>query len=195
MDNLDIYPLMTYPRVIGLTGYAGSGKDLVGALLSMRGFKRIAFADPLRAEVAELLRSGDPAPSKLDDDLQDVINSRFVTVEQLYAKPTSDVVRAILQQWGTEHRRGQDLDYWIKIADDRVKILGNDPIVVTDVRFQNEVDWVHSLGGEVWRINRPSTGGMDHVSEALDALTGVDRLIENNWTAYELASLVLSALG
>lgn len=181
-------------RVIGLTGYAGSGKDLVGALLAMRWFKRIAFADPLRDEVAAFLRSGESAPSTLDDDLQDVLNSRFITVDQIYEKPTSDVVRAILQQWGTEHRRGQDPDYWVNIAHDRVKILGSHPIVVTDVRFQNEIDWVHSIGGEVWRIVRPSTGGMAHQSENHSALVGIDRIINNGGTIYELASLVSSEL-
>lgn len=34
--------------IIGLSGYAGSGKDAIGAVLAHRGYERRAFADPLK---------------------------------------------------------------------------------------------------------------------------------------------------
>src|SRR5690606_41790072 len=43
------------PRVIGLYGYAGSGKDTVGHTLeSLKGYARAAYADPLRQAAEEI---------------------------------------------------------------------------------------------------------------------------------------------
>src|SRR5690606_23010291 len=43
------------PRVIGLYGYAGSGKDTVGHILeSLKGYARAAYADPLRQAAEEI---------------------------------------------------------------------------------------------------------------------------------------------
>lgn len=184
--------------IIGLVGYAGAGKDLVGALLRMMEYRRVAFGDALKAEVAEFMSVGNVtlAPSELDSDLQYMLNARQLNAGDVYRKPTSEVMRRILQQWGTEYRRKQYAGYWVKLANDRVKKLGGLSVVVTDVRFQNEVDWVHSLGGKVWKVERPGAEGeeMRHSSEAADELMGVDATIANTGTVYQLAEKVEEAL-
>ena len=48
-----------WPRVIGLSGPAGSGKDLVGALLQMVGYEQVAFADELKIEIYDRLANPD----------------------------------------------------------------------------------------------------------------------------------------
>lgn len=70
-------------------------------------------------------------------------------------------------------------DTWIDAA------LRNFPdaavIIVTDVRFPNEVDKIHSLGGQVFKMIRPGEPMSDDASDsALDSYTGWDGLIMNN---------------
>jgi dephospho-CoA kinase len=49
---------MSKPFIIGLTGYAGSGKDTVRNILEAKhGFDGIAFADPIRDMLTALLES------------------------------------------------------------------------------------------------------------------------------------------
>lgn len=150
-----------YP-VIGLTGAAGSGKDTAADILrEHHRFLKLSFAEPLYEMVSIVTRT--PV---------EVLKTRAgkeVTLDRIGASP-----RVMLQTLGTEW--GRDMiapDLWIKNLDSRLSaidsragILG---LVISDVRFQNEVDYIHELGGEVWCILRPSnpnsTTASAHASE------------------------------
>lgn len=71
-------------------------------------------------------------------------------------------------------------------------------VVISDVRFPNEVDIVHDNGGTVIRIERDAAEGnafSDHPSEtAIDTLD-VDVVIDNNHTLNDLYWSVLIATG
>jgi hypothetical protein len=190
--------------VIGLTGYAQSGKDTGASFLVEKGFKRLAFADILRqslynlnpiveAEVAWYdYCSSDPSP----------ISLVYVRVQEIvdrwgwdYAKTHFTEIRELLQRFGTEV--GRELygeNFWVE----RVtrQIHGNDRVVITDVRFPNEEAAVHNLGGKVYRIVRPGTGAANgHASEsAIDSLF-VDGVIPNNGSVEEYREAVLSVTG
>ncbi len=49
---------MSYPKLIGLTGFAGSGKDLTAALLKMVGYTRFGFADAMKLELYDKIAEG-----------------------------------------------------------------------------------------------------------------------------------------
>jgi hypothetical protein len=177
---------MSNPHLIGLTGLAGSGKDCVAALLGMVGYERRAFADALRVELAEIL---DP----------------LIYGERIWQKPTAPEIRSRLQNYGMT-RRNQDPEYWIK------KVFSDEPkdadqwqshwqwpihdIVISDVRFPNEVDAIHARGGVVWRIVRPDVRPLDgnHVSETGIASLSVDREILNDGSLWDLQKKVTEAL-
>jgi hypothetical protein len=139
-------------KLIGLSGRKRSGKDTVYAIIQEEAERmrpaRVAFADALKEEVSELLKV-------TTDDLE-ADKARF---------------RGILQWWGTEWRRHQDLNYWIDKT--RAKILSlesiNELIVVTDVRFPNEAALIEELGGLVVRVSRPEADTVvdPHSSEVL----------------------------
>lgn len=162
--------------VIGLSGKMGAGKDAVAALLVMRGFKRFAFADAIRHEVEEAIIS-----KQIEGNVREV-----------WAKPTTPAMREILQSFGMK-RREQVPGYWVrKVA---LMARSTELAVISDVRFADEAEMVKSLGGEVWRIERPGAGGdhgADHVSEAMPF--GYDRLIVNDGSMEKLADRVIEAL-
>lgn len=156
--------------VIGITGKIGAGKDAVAAHLVARyGFQIIRFSDALKQEVLLTLprtlraiwveRFGH-APSA--EDLQDMVY-RF--------KPP--IVRELLQEWGTELRRAQDPNYWIKRWEEAVMAVevaagpAGARIVTPDVRFFNEFSAVLGVpgAGEVVRVIRPGTVPGEHQSE------------------------------
>jgi len=90
----------------------------------------------------------------------------------------------LLQWWGTELRRAQDPNYWVKKT--FVAIPKNaDIVMITDVRFPNEADAVKQQGGYTINVQRLREDGQpyysgdrpaDHISET--ALDGY------NWDYY-----------
>lgn len=175
-------------KLIGLAGKMGSGKDTVAALLKMVGYERFAFADELRREVEIAKRNDDIPPSCLSLQAYEAFD--FAPIEEIYAKPTTPRMRALLQEWGTEYRRSQRDDYWVSIM--REKLAGADRACISDVRFPNEANLVRELGGRVWVIERPGTEPNGHASEAM--AFKADYIIHNTGSIEQLAGEVLRAL-
>jgi hypothetical protein len=76
--------------------------------------------------------------------------------------------RALLQWWGSEYRRAQDPDYWVRKLEDTLiaERPGVDVAVITDMRFPNEFELVQYLGGIPIRLDRPGYPDDDtHQSE------------------------------
>jgi len=169
--------------IIGLSGYAQSGKDEIANTLLHEGFERAAFADTLR----EALMALNPMAG-YGVFLNDVV--ALHGWEE--AKRNYPEVRRLLQRMGTE--AGRDVfgeQIWVN------KTLGKlDPqknYIITDVRFQNEADAIRDLGGQMWRVTRPGTGPVNcHSSEvALDNYV-FDYNVENKGDLQELKTLVLA---
>lgn len=152
-------------RIIGLCGYAGSGKDEAAKGLVACGWTRIAFADAVR-EVALAINPvlvGDPS-NESAFRLADVVCDG----QWLIAKAQPEV-RRLLQAIGTEAGRkilGENV--WVDAA--MRKVAGD--TVFSDVRFPNEVAAIRERGGRIVRIERPGVGPVNgHVSEtAIDCI-------------------------
>lgn len=164
--------------IIGLSGYARSGKDTVAELLVLNyGFKRVAFADGIRQALLTL----NPI---LHDGM------RLNEVVQMYGwevAKSKDEVRRLLQVLGTEVGRQQiHEDIWVWRLFNSID--ADERIVIPDVRFPNEARMIESQGGEVWRINRHNHNAVnDHISEhALDNHM-FKRAIYNDGTLDDLA--------
>jgi hypothetical protein len=160
--------------IIGLLGYAQSGKDTVAqVLVEDHGFTRIAFADALR-EVALAI---DPlvGPEAGNDcgniTLRQLVlgDADHVGIGWERAKVEYGEVRRLLQVIGTEAGRdihGQDV--WVNLAMKKVGIVGD--YVFTDVRFPNEFTALVKAKAYLVRVVRPGYGPVNgHSSEtALD---------------------------
>lgn len=150
------------PRVtvIGMSGYAQSGKDTIGKMLSEVGFERASFADRIR----ESLYALDPKISE-DERISDAVNEKGWEL----AKTSTPEVRALLQRLGSEVGRDLlDENLWVTMT--LRKVEDGAKVVVTDCRFPNEAEAIKRLGGEMWRVTRPGCVPVNnHPSEtALD---------------------------
>jgi hypothetical protein len=145
-------------RIIGLSGYAKSGKDTIGQMLVQLGYTRVAFADNVRVLTYEV----DPEAARLID-LIGQGESDFQTRANK-AKLQSSYVREALQRVGNKAREVLGEDIWIRAALEPLHASGY--FVVTDVRYRNEVEAIVERGGKVVRVTRPDVGpANDHVSE------------------------------
>lgn len=172
--------------IIGLSGYARSGKDEVAKILvSEFNFERVAFADAIR----DLLYQMNPLIGVTR--LQTMIDA----VGWDIAKQHPDV-RSYLQNLGVGARKLFGNNFWINQALNphiyEHPIVGvNKNIVITDVRFENEADTIKALYGQVWRVRRQNVEPVNqHVSEvALDDYK-FDQILKNEGSLDELKELV-----
>lgn len=169
--------------LVGLSGYARSGKDTACAgLVEHAGFVRLAFADAVRTALAAI----DPLVPYGDELVR---TSTLVATCGWDIAKAGDEVRSLLQRVGAEGGRqvhGEDawVDVAMRAADHRT--------VFSDVRFPNEADAIRSLGGIVVRINRPGVGPANgHTSEtALDNYE-FDFVVTNAGTVGQLQAAVV----
>jgi len=177
--------------IIGLSGYAQSGKDTVADyLVKTHGFTKVAYADPIREALFEL------------DPIVTVANGMQVTLKpviDLYgwdeAKTLFPEIRRLIQRFGTEV--GRELwhkNFWVRQAFGKFD-HNKDNIVITDVRFTNEAAAIRGTGGPIWRVVRNGVGPVNpHSSEvALDNFN-FDAIIDNNGSLKSLYATVDSLL-
>jgi hypothetical protein len=139
--------------IIGVVGFAGSGKDTIGTYLKNNlGFEQISFASSLKDATSSIF--GWPR-YLLEGDTQESRDFRERKDDWWSNKLGKDVTpRWALQYMGTEViRQGLDDKIWIYSVEQ--KLLNNSkPVVITDVRFPNEIKLIQSLGGKVIRVAR-----------------------------------------
>lgn len=177
--------------LIGLTGNAGHGKDTVRAMLEDQGFVGLAFADPIRQMIRELLDS-----TGLDNAYMDERALKETAIPGLGVS-----YRRMAQTLGTEWGRALHPDIWLRLAavfiDSCVDAdTTNTHFVISDVRFPNEAAWVRERGGAIWRVVRPGVDPVSaHASEAEIELITPDLVIDNSGDLDYLAERVGEALG
>lgn len=169
--------------LIGLAGLARSGKDTAAAALTRRlGLYQHAFADPIKRM------------------LEQVFGDNFVAGDRERIEPISGVsYRKLMQTLGTEWGRSIQPDLWTRVAkakwDDvrnvdgksSLPLLDGQPafkgLVISDVRFDNEAEWIRSEGGIIVHIGRPNlvqVGVSGHASEAGLTKLPYDLVVEND---------------
>jgi hypothetical protein len=162
--------------IIGFVGFIGSGKDTAADyLVNFHEFRRDSFANTLKDAVSavfgwdRVLLEGRTKEARewreqVDTWWADRLNMPNLTP------------RWVLQYWGTEVcRTGFHDDIWIASLENKMRKTG-DNIVISDVRFPNEIKAIHNAGGMVVRVKR----GND--PEWYDAAESVNRGPNGNAT-------------
>jgi hypothetical protein len=152
--------------IIGLSGYAQSGKDTVAKILvDHYGFRRVAFADKIRDMLYEL----NPIVSCEEHDSSlGYIRVKDLVDDYGWDSAKKEVeIREYLQRLGVSARNHIGSDVWVKSAIN--KVWGpNDHVVITDVRFKNEAQAIKEIYAlnQLWRVIRPGVGAVNnHISE------------------------------
>jgi hypothetical protein len=170
-------------EVIGFLGKRGVGKDYVASKLfktQSQPTLLVALADHFKID----------GIVDLNLDFNKVFGEKDLET------------RKKLQDLGTKYGREQGnpniwidkLENWIKIHHKR----GIKKFIVTDLRFQNEVDWILKLGGKVIKIEAPNRNldrikkeelnsvdnseTRNHISElGIEQITNYDYKINNDY--------------
>lgn len=164
-------------KLIGIAGTAGSGKDTAADFLKLHyNYKSVAFADPIRA--------GMKAIAGLEDKHFQHPTKEIVLVE--FGKSPRQMMQTLGTDWARElvHK-----DFWLILAGKHVENIHKDGYhaVITDVRFENEANYVRSKGGVVWHLKRNGAGTEHvHASEAGVAFLDGDSVIDNNGSLLNL---------
>lgn len=142
--------------IIALTGYKQSGKSTVSKFLQRRyHFYPINFKDALIKEMMQTL----------PDFLEAEAKFHKCTVQELFEKKPGNF-RQLMQNYGTELRRGEDKNYWCHKWADKVETCLL-PVVVDDCRFLNEAWKINQCKGIIIQIFKEGQENNDaHASES-----------------------------
>jgi len=173
--------------ILGVMGPAGCGKDTVAGLLKKYNYTRVASADAMKQDAVRYFSV----------QLEQIENYKdcelAITSDQMEIGSFS--IRHFLQTYGMDMRDRFGDNYWIdRSVNAKIKEMGQEAkIVVTDIRFQNEIDYVRSKGGQIAYITGRSalTGEhKSHISEAMansvDIKEKVDFIIDNSHSLDDL---------
>ena len=179
-------------EIIGLSGYARSGKDEAAKVLVEEfGFIRVAFADKLRDflyalnPIVEVEWRPTTVPRAEYWCVQDVVNLHGW--DGYKATRFGPEIRRLLQRLGTEAGRNTMWDtIWIDAA--FANLPEDAKVVVTDARFPNEAEAIKERGGNIVRVTRNGVGpavqadGTIHPSETSLDDWAFDYHIWNNFS-------------
>ena len=187
------------PNLIGIYGHARSGKDTVKDFIidNFKDHYSISFADPLKEAASAAF--GIPLDHFYSDELKEEVNPNWGVSP-----------RMIAQFMGTEMFRNTvgnlvpmaSTNFWIHRAtlrltnqylpDDEGEFSPTDTVVIPDVRFQNEYDFIIQSGGIIIHLTRDGANGNigipGHSSEQTINLHTPERTFkcENNLSISEL---------
>ncbi len=141
--------------IVGITAMKGVGKSTLASMLAelIPSAEIIAFADALREEVYWVIIEAGAAD---------------VTMQWLEDHKAT-VYGPLLQGWGELRRQTEDAYYWIDRLEARISRMP--AVIVPDVRYSNEAEFVHQHNGLLVAIHGPSrwegdTRSSSHPSEA-----------------------------
>lgn len=161
-------------EIIGLSGFAGSGKDTAAqVLVEDFGFTQIAYADRLRDSLYAL----NPIVAHGWQ-----VKGKDYPLEPVYLRNVIDrfgwqgykntlfypEIRRLMQRMGTEAVRntiGEDV--WVHAA--LAEAEKHERVVISDPRFYNELDAIRHRGGRLWRIERPGVMAQSSHPSELEA--------------------------
>ena len=198
--------------IVGITGYAGSGKDTLA-----QAMQYVTSRYPIPEHITELFgilkishMTGSPwVIKKFADGVRDVASILAPRIgldtqeEKRRSMPPEwninglpITVRDFLQKVGTDALRdGLHPDVWVNYLMSKYTANGftlEQPFlypkwIITDVRFQNEASAIRDKGGIIVRVDRAGVNAVNsHVSESYIPQIHADIVVENSSSLSDL---------
>lgn len=177
------------PLLIGIAGQARSGKDEVGHRLSER----------LRPSEKYTFDAADWSTASFAKPIKQMLNAIGIACTD---ESKADIVpwlgvseRKVMQAIGTDGARSVDPDFWVKRF---AATHAGKKRIVTDVRFENEADYVRKHGVLIHLTGRGGLEGEEatHVSENRLSFKLGDLVLDNSrdldWLQAQIDSLDLT---
>ena len=164
-------------KIIAICGFKGSGKDTVAKLLETCytnanhkdcKVERLAYADPIKETVMNIFHLKDV--SEYDAFKRD----EFKVNDQVSVKGRDIVVGIGMKM--REYDENQFVCYVAsKINSDNINVA-----IITDLRFQNEVNWCKTNHAFIVKVINPATHSENHVTERGISDENCDCIIRND---------------
>lgn len=181
----------------GLGGKLRAGKDAVGDYLEANhAFTKLGMSDALN-EALLALNPIIPTGKYWESGYEHYMTYQDYHAAHGYVEAKKNPeVRRLLQALGTEVGRNMiDPDVWVNIAEAKIQALRSQgiPVVITAVRFPNEIEMIRRLGGTTVWIHRAEQARTDageaitqHASETSVDAYDFEYVISNNGTLDDL---------
>jgi hypothetical protein len=151
-------------NLVAFTGYAGAGKSTAAQTMVDAGWKRVKFADPLKAMMRAFYRDAGLSDAmierKIEGDLKEI------PCHLLCGKTPRHAMRTLGTEWG---RNAIHENLWVSLAEHKIKAAWADEIkvVIDDCRFENEAEMIRETGGTIVEVTGRVERSSDHPSEHL----------------------------
>ena len=162
------------PRLLALTGEAGSGKSTATAYLVERhGYTLVKFAGPLK----DMCRAVGMTEQEIEGGLKETQSDRLC----------GKTPRQFMQRLGTEF--GRDCigpAFWSNIWRGRTTAIlaAGGRVIVDDCRFPNEAASIHELGGKIIRLT--GRGGIQGAHQSEQGCGVADAVVANDGCVMDL---------
>ena len=143
-------------KLIGIAGFARTGKDSLASML-----KPLLEEDSYKCKISSFAHH-------LKKDLDSFLQLRLGISAFTEDPKEKEIIRPLLVCWGTEVVRNKiNKDHWIQKMSSTCAVnkLYGAKTIIPDVRFQNEVEWIHSLDGATIYIERKGVGPVNSDEE------------------------------
>lgn len=142
-------------KIIGISGFINSGKNTVASqLIDIYGFRKDSFASSLKDACAVIfdwprdMLEGDTSESRAWRETVDEWWAAKLGIEKFSP-------RLALQLIGTDSLRNHfNEGLWFMTLENRIRKNPDQDVVISDVRFPNELKFIQSKGGIMIKVNR-----------------------------------------
>lgn len=188
-DMRDLAHINPFPSIIGFAGPKGSGKTtgseiLANILVAENELVAVAaFADAVKAAVAQAFG-------------WDVADLEKQTFKESIDPILGITPRQALKIFG-QGMKAANPDIWIRVMENTLSTARHSIAIISDVRFENEADWIRSRGGVIFHIQNSTVARIrgDETEEGI-AILGRDQVVTNDGQSIEdYANSILKALG
>jgi hypothetical protein len=142
-------------KLVAFIGFRSAGKNTAAQpLVDTYGYHLLSFADAMKDALAAIfcwdreLLEGISEESRVWREQVDPWWSKKLGIPDL-------TPRFMLRHFGTEIMRAHfHQEIWVHHVERRITLLGDQPVVLTDARFGNEIALVRRFEGKLIRIKR-----------------------------------------
>ncbi len=195
-------------KLIGVVGKKRSGKDTIADyLIKNNGYQRYSFADPIKRGIMEMFGFTEVQMWGSTEDKETVDQRWGISPRRMLQIVGTELFQFDIQKHLNEGEFPVGRAVWVErfklwyqdekeshirefLSAKKAGIINGEPefnIVIADLRFPHEAKAIREMGGEIWRVDRPSLISEDmHASEKEQESIVSDHTIINNGTLDEL---------